>query len=384
MPKPLRIILTENGGSHEEVFAALIYAFAQIPDSYIYQYLFRPRFNIFAVLKTFGLNNVSKPRGSTSMKFDEKNPIPDIVLGTTCEFDIRRLKSQFNEMLDGGSYLFCTVHHGDRWHKDSYYHFYTEIIPWIEAKRVTFVFLSGHTKRFMEDTVVNSWAPQHQWVKENFRVLVPVFPVPVQNKKELSFSLQGNYESERRDYKSIFTQFESFGKKNPKNERLQKLRMHLIGHGKHPPVPESIVSRVEFNEGLEFAEFYKILSDSFALLPAFANDEYYDRKASSSVPASLIAGTPIVGKKRLLQTYDYLTEDSIWLQNDKEPDLDVVERILQLPEGKIEEQKARTRARNKEVVQENIGKALTWCKDIEYKVKRTGTEVVKSGWSWEW
>ncbi|KAK9475828.1 hypothetical protein V1514DRAFT_229753 [Lipomyces japonicus] len=384
LPNPLRIFLTENGGSHEEVFAALIYAFAQLPNSYIYQYLFAPRFNIFAVLKTFNLRNLAKPRGSTSMKFDKMNPIPDIILGTTCEFDIRRLKNQMKVARDAGSYLFCTVHHGDRWHKDSFYHFYDDIIPWIESKRISFVFLSGHTKRFMEENIIPSWAPEHRDIKSNFRVLVPVFPVPIENKKELSFSLQGNYESERRDYAAIFKQFESFTQNAPENSNLQKLRIHLIGHGKHPEVPPAIKDRVEFNEGLEFAEFYKILSDSFALLPAFASDEYYDRKASSSVPASLIAGVPIVGKRRLLQTYDYLTEDSIWLQQDNEGDLDVIGRILELGEDKIAEQKARTNARNKEVVQENIGKALTWSKEIEYKVQRTGKEVVKAGWTWDW
>ncbi|KAK9473589.1 uncharacterized protein V1510DRAFT_402266 [Dipodascopsis tothii] len=382
LPNPVRIFLTENGGSHEEVFAALIYAFAQIPNSYIYQYLFRPRFNIFAVLKTFGLKNLSQPRGSTGMKFDEKNPVPDVILGTTCEFDIRRLKNQFTFMREEGSYLFCTVHHGDRWHRDSYYHFYDDIIPWIESGRITFLFLSGHTKRFMEEKVIPSWDAKHQSIKENFRVFVPVFPVPIENKKERSFSLQGNYESDRRDYAAIFKQFESFS--SNADAATKDLRMHLIGHGKRPEVPATIKDRVEFNEGLEFAEFYKILSDSFALLPAFANDEYYDRKASSSVPASLIAGVPIVGKQRLLETYDYLTEDSIWLQGDNEADMDVIGRIVKLTDAQIAAQKKRTRNRNQNVVADNIAKAKQWCSEFDHPVKRTGTEVVRAGWTWTW
>ncbi|KAK9465979.1 hypothetical protein V1512DRAFT_264434 [Lipomyces arxii] len=384
LPNPVRIFLLENAGSHEEVFAALVYAFAQIPNSYIYQWLFRPRFNIFAVLRSFNLKNLARPRFSTSIKFNEKNVMPDIILATTCEFDLTRIKPQMMQMLHNGSYLFCTIHHADRWHNASSYKYYKEVIPWIEAGRVTFLFLSGHTRRFVEENVVPSWEAQHRSAVANFEVFVPVFPVPLEGKKEVSFSLQGNYESVRRDYDSIFGQFGSFTKNHPDKPQYKELRMHLIGHGKHPEVPEMIQDRVEFNEGLEFLEFYRILSESFALLPAFASNEYYDRKASSSVPASLISGVPIVGKRRLLQTYDYMTEDAMWIQEDDEEDMDVVGRILEMSETEIEEQKARTRTRNIEVVDENINKAVTWARGIDYRQKRTGLETIREGWNWMW
>ncbi|KAK9333157.1 hypothetical protein V1520DRAFT_181609 [Lipomyces starkeyi] len=384
LPNPMRIFLIENAGSHEEVFGALIYAFAQIPNSYIYQYLFRPRFNIFAILKSFNLKNLAKPRFSVSMKLDEQEPQPDIILATTCEFDVTRLQPQMTEMLGNGSYLFCTIHHADRWHNESSYKYYNAIKPWIEAKRVTFLFLSGHTKRYVEETVVPSWEPKHRSAASKFEVFVPVFPVEPSAKEEMSFSLQGNYESVRRDYKSIFERFSAFAQNNPDKPQFQQLRMHLIGHGNHPEVPEVIRDRVEFNEGLEFLEFYKILSESFALLPAFASDEYYDRKASSSVPASLIAGVPIVGKRRLLETYDYMTEDSMWIQGDEEDDMAVIGRILEMSEQDIEDQKTRTRKRNREIIDENIAKALSWARMIEYRQNRTGQEPLKEGWTWEW
>ncbi|KAK9240887.1 hypothetical protein V1525DRAFT_394196 [Lipomyces kononenkoae] len=384
LPNPMRIFLIENAGSHEEVFAALIYAFAQIPNSYIYEYLFRPRFNIFTILKSFNLGNLAKPRFSTSMKLDEQEPHPDIILATTCEFDVTRLQPQMSYMLGNGSYLFCTVHHADRWHRESSYKYYNAIQPWIEAGRVTFLFLSAHTKKYVEEQVVTSWDEKHRVAAEKFEVFVPVFPVEPSKKEEMSFSLQGNYESVRRDYKSIFGRFSAFEKNHPDKPQFQQLRMHLIGHGKHPEVPQDISDRVEFNEGLEFAEFYKILSESFALLPAFASDEYYDRKASSSVPASLIAGVPIVGKRQLLETYSYLTEDSMWIQGDEEDDMAVVGRILEMSPQEIDAQKDRTRNRNRAVIDDNIKKALSWAREIEYRQNRTGLEPVKEGWTWEW
>ncbi|KAK9370196.1 hypothetical protein V1509DRAFT_674844 [Lipomyces kononenkoae] len=384
LPNPMRIFLVENAGSHEEVFAALIYAFAQIPNSYIYEYLFRPRFNIFTILKSFNLGNLAKPRFSTSMKLDETEPHPDIILATTCEFDVTRLQPQMSYMLGNGSYLFCTIHHADRWHRESSYKYYNAIQPWIEADRVTFLFLSGHTKRYVEEQVIPSWDMKHRDATKKFEVFVPVFPVEPSTKEEMSFSLQGNYESVRRDYKSIFDRFSAFEKNHPDKPQFQQLRMHLIGHGKHPDVPQEIGNRVEFNEGLEFEEFYKILSESFALLPAFASDEYYDRKASSSVPASLIAGVPIVGKRQLLQTYDYMTEDSMWIQGDDEDDMAVVGRILEMSQQDIDAQKSRTRYRNREVIDENIQKALSWSRAIEHRQNRTGLEPLKEGWTWEW
>ena len=49
---------------------------------------------------------------------------------------------------------------------------------------------------------------------------------------------------------------------------------------------------------------------SLGVLTAFASDMYYTKKSSSSVAAAVVCGTPLIGPRRLLDTYAYLNEVS--------------------------------------------------------------------------
>ena len=51
-----------------------------------------------------------------------------------------------------------------------------------------------------------------------------------------------------------------------------------------------------------------------AVLPAFASDVYYTAKASSSVAAALICGTPLLAGPQLLRAYSYLPPEATFAQ----------------------------------------------------------------------
>ena len=51
-----------------------------------------------------------------------------------------------------------------------------------------------------------------------------------------------------------------------------------------------------------------------AVLPAFASDVYYTSKASSSVAAALICGTPLLANLQLLRAYSYLPPEATLTQ----------------------------------------------------------------------
>ncbi|KAK9463223.1 uncharacterized protein V1516DRAFT_618769 [Lipomyces oligophaga] len=398
-PSPLRVMLVESGGYHDEVYASLIYAFAQLPSTYVTPYLWRPRFNISDILYSFNLNNLAVPRNASVLikegeKFGDQDPLPDVLVSTTCEVDITKMEAPYKKLLDAGTHMFCVIHHSDRWHVDTRYKVYQRIQPWLEKGQVTFLFLSEHTMRYAQSKVVSSWEKKHQdAVKDRMKVFVPVFPVSLRTKDELSIAVQGNYESSRRDYPGLFGQFENLTKSDGAAEtmgygsKLKDLRLHLIGSGKtRPEVPAALKDQVEFNEGLNFRQFYDVLADSSALVPAFATDEYYDRKASSSVPASLIAGTPIVCTRQMLQAYTYLTEDSVWLQEFGEEDLDTVARVVSKGDAFIKRGKMAVKQRLTELLGDNEANIMTWLKDLKFKVERTGKEVERptEAWRWEW
>jgi len=52
---------------------------------------------------------------------------------------------------------------------------------------------------------------------------------------------------------------------------------------------------------------------------------------SSTVITSLATGVPIIVTKRFLESYTFLSEDSVWLQFDGEEAIDSTIRLLQLP-----------------------------------------------------
>ena len=50
-----------------------------------------------------------------------------------------------------------------------------------------------------------------------------------------------------------------------------------------------------------------------AVLPAFASPAYLTHKASSSVAAAIICGTPLLADEALLRAYSYLPERAVFM-----------------------------------------------------------------------
>lgn len=61
-------------------------------------------------------------------------------------------------------------------------------------------------------------------------------------------------------------------------------------------------------------EYYAAIESAIALLLAFASKAYYTLKASSSVAASIICGTPLLADSELLAAYTYVSPDAVILK----------------------------------------------------------------------
>jgi hypothetical protein len=59
-------------------------------------------------------------------------------------------------------------------------------------------------------------------------------------------------------------------------------------------------------------EYYRAIQGTLAVLPAFASPVYLTRKASSSVAAAVICGTPLLADAALLQAYSYLPPRAVF------------------------------------------------------------------------
>lgn len=369
--KPLNIAVVETTGYHDEVVAAFVHSFGSQKDVNLSLFQQNQRYGIERIMQDFELPNpvpVSRP---PAMLLANDTAKSDILLLTTCEYDRIALASQLETLLkEGKTHLFCVVHHADHWGNEDHEKF---IAPWIGKGLVDFVTLSQHTATFLQEIGMSAWE-----TKPPIRPFAPVFPVNLPklpkavdaDEGELGFGLQGLYESTRRNYKTIFSHLQQFidSRSSERDGNTNSnVTLHLLGQGTHPEVPSSLTSHVSFDESLDYDEYYSILSRTFALLPAFANDEYLDRKASSTVPAGLIGGTPLVATKEIMAAYSYLPEDAVYLQRKDETEFDVIGRVLK-DAGKRRVQKMQS-VRNKcaELVKSNSGLVEGWIKDITAK-----------------
>ena len=369
--KPLSIAIVETTGYHDEVVAAFVHSFGSQMNSNLSLFQQNQRYGIEKIMQDFKLPSPVPESQPPAMLLAEETAKIDILVLTTCEYDRIALAPQLETLLnEGKTHLFCVVHHADHWANEDHENFIT---PWIEKELVDFVTLSQHTAKFLQENGMSAWK-----TKPPTRPFAPVFPVNLPklpkavdaDEEELGFGLQGLYESTRRNYQTIFSHLQEFidSRSSERDGNMNSnVTLHLLGQGTHPDVPSSLTSHVSFDESLDYDEYYSILSRTFALLPAFANDQYLDRKASSTVPAGLIGGTPLVATKEILAAYTYLPEDAAYLQMKDETEFDVIGRVLK-DSGKHRIEKMQTvRKKCAELVESNSRLVEGWISEMTAK-----------------
>ena len=375
-----RISIVESRGSHDDVWAALMHAFGDSEDSELYLYLKAQRYGSGEIVKGF---NLASPIIKSSSVKDLPKAVkqgfaPDILVLTACEQDIvdRNVKNTLETLLrDGTTWLVCVIHHADRWQSDDVG---PKIIQdWVAAKRIDFLGLSQHTVDYFVKQSVPKWKVTGPIIAN---VLPPIFPVAVPKHDHdeiagLDHFMQVNYQSARQEYRSVFSHLHNIIDKaegdmaHGDDARTQGVKVHVIGHGAVPHVPKELQRHVVFDHDLAYPEFYAIISESFALLPAFASDQYYDRIASSAIPAALIAGTPIVANERLLKAYTYMPREAVWLAQEGESELEVIERVM---ENKTEYRMKRALVEKTAIDLQLMNRfhAKQWVDDILTKMKQ--------------
>lgn len=328
-----RVAILETGGTHDEVTAALVHAFGGQPDVELALMLKHQRYNMEDIMAAFELASpVSKIVSSDLFpKLVGVGPQPHILISTTCQLDINIHTDAFRKMLsEHKTHLMCLMHHADRWASGKTVNI---VRAFVEEGRADFIGLSPHTVDFLQSKTIPEWKLD---LNVTARVFPPIFPVklPEPNvEAAISLAMQGDYSSGRRDYQHTFEQLGGLIEKlrsgdASASEKDREVVLHVIGHGKTPSVPEDLAKNVVFDESLSYPDFYAVLSDAFAIIPAFASDEYLDRKASSTVPAAIIAGAPMVASEEILKAYSYLPREAVWVSEPGEEEMDTVRRFI--------------------------------------------------------
>jgi hypothetical protein len=308
------VALIETGGSHDEVVAAIYHALGSVSGVYTSMYLSLPRFgieNVYAWIKRryrLGGYEIFQPN---SLEADT-SVLPDLIILATCEHDVYAVDTALHYYYNNGrkyQKLICVIHNVDRFKRVE-----EHVRRWARAGRLRFITLSNHmTQALREET--RKYDPTI-YDKVKIDTFPPVFPGPLTPNPppsdRIAIAIQGNFEDSRRDYLQTLLDFERMIDELPA-PIASRLQVILVGQGKQVGVPGKILPYVSVDFSLDYIPYYNLLHEAFALILAFADEGYYSSKASSSVAASFIANTPALGSERLLESYGYLSEESIWM-----------------------------------------------------------------------
>jgi len=312
------VFLIESGGSHDEVAAAFYCGLGSIAGIHTYMYLALPRFRIENVyewlrrrykLSTYSISPLHALHSHNNLR------LPDAIILVTCEHDLFGADTMLQYYFDHGSQehpLVCVIHHVDRFRAIE-----ERLRRWARTNRLHLLTLSTHTTNELLTELAG-----HQnglYLQTQVDTFPPIFPAPLNaaaatETDRLAVVVQGNFDDSRRSYLKLLLEFERMVEELPP-PIASRLELILAGNGKEVGIPAKIMPYVSVNFSLEYIPYYNLLHQSFALVPAFADEGYYTSKASSSVPASLIANVPIMGSQKLLDKYGYLTSESMWLED---------------------------------------------------------------------
>ena len=133
------------------------------------------------------------------------------------------------------------------------------------------------------------------------------------------FSIQGNFggrHAHRKDVKGTVDCLRDLemGREESINSNIEAgpLHLDLIGHvNGHVDTGELKYGKIRFLSDLSSADYYKAISNTHFMIAAVGEPDYYCCRATSSVPAALISGTPLVARKEFLKYYPCLNSAAI-------------------------------------------------------------------------
>ena len=290
--QPLKIAIVESMGWHDEVYAALVHAFGSQPNVQLSLFFENPRWGMPELLKTFQLP-ISLPdyvyHNIEALDVAE----PDIIVSTTCEYDVRNLNKRLDALFDRKkTYLFCTAHYANEW---DHHHEWLEpsLTKWMEAGLMTILTLSPHVQKgFREpgwglsgwDSLIQQSPASHvgQETEEPsaaskpipwppIELFVPVFPIPdtsnahagSQNAQkateEVAFAIQGGVNAAR-NYTRIISYLDDLIHAGAAPDVARSdVSLHIIGSGSEeskPAVPASVRDRIFFDHDLDYVDYY--------------------------------------------------------------------------------------------------------------------------------
>ena len=203
----------------------------------------------------------------------------------------------------------------------------SKLLPLVaENPNVHLVGLGPHTTAAINSILANNGH------KKKVDYIIPLFPIDstAGGGKHSGFVLQGSISDRRRSYRKLIDSIAQ-----PDMHWPLEFQFSVLGKG-NISIPNSAAQYINLEPGLAYPEYYNTIQQSLGLLTAFASKIYFREKASSTIAASLICGTPLITESETLNVYSYLSENSTWLRRGSETDVSIMQRIMALKEKDLD------------------------------------------------
>ncbi|QDS70431.1 hypothetical protein FKW77_009676 [Venturia effusa] len=382
--KQLRVAVVESGGQNEEVTAALVYAFGRQALSPVSLYLLEQRFQMGEIIREFDLPTpIAANKSSLDFAAAVDGPgFPELLVSSSCEIDIVRLHDSFEKLLKGGkTYLYCVIHDADAWKEGD---LVNKIRPWVQQQMIDLVTLSTHTAHHLRTQAIANWdfnaTVTVQWLPPIFPVDIPKQPdeIAIQASSNFPFAIFTDADPGENNYTDIFSSLVAVLEqaKNITNDvdtqRSRNVQLHLLGRHPAPKIPSSLKQHVVYKPTQSYKDYYTQLSQAFALIPYLPLPTYLTSRASSAIPAALIAGAPLVASPELLAAYSYVPQDAVWMSTVGEGGMDTARRLVQWSAPEHWKKKQIAKKRSEELlgtIEELVG---GWVGQAQRKIERAG------------
>lgn len=337
-----KIVIMESLGVHEEVIASILYQTSRITSQRITLLVADTRYGAEEMYR-----RIAPEVDKRGVDIDARDLYPDAIVLTTCQYELEWYHDSLVRRMQNGAKLFCVIHHSDRW--DSSLLAKNEVF--ISNDKFAFITLSRHVADDLRTRLVELLP--HPPMVDCF---VPSFDMSFETEQsgKKVFAIQGNITPGRRDYASVLNVIKDL------SIRGVNVGLQIIGSGTLDSIPAELQNHVTIHSGLNFIQYYTLIGNALALLPAFGHDGYYSTTASSTIPASLISNCPLVATKRIVDTYDYLNTDGVYLQEEGESESQLLEKIALLTDQEHVAKKAALKSANMDILDMSIMKWQQW------------------------
>lgn len=326
-------------GFHFDVYMALAWTMervlAKVPDSELQVFAHSFYYGFQSVVDSLGLHHGPRNDIEDFIPYLRNNPTLDLVVLGTCEVDLREMHSELLAEWDTRSdhqkfQLVCIAHNiADTAWQD-------HIADWSRRGAIRLLPLGEHVKgafRTKFDALADSTEPllytaayEHIPIDVHIPVLdVPNLPEKDPRRTLAKAVIQGSFDTSRRDYYRFFDEMIQSLHEDPRgwgyhalDDRVSFIpdyradvppfELALVGSGSLE-IPIELAYMVSIYRGLDYLDFYKLIAGMDIVVPAFADNGYYENQASSTVALAVELNVPILATRRMRKAYKYIDDD---------------------------------------------------------------------------